>query len=63
MSRGVFFMTPQLKSRFIGKTGIIAQVLQTKIPLIKRGQIADPLERRLCFTGPPEVPTHYSYWP
>ena len=45
-------MTP---SQFIGKTGLIGQVLQAKIPLIKRGEITDPLERRLLFTGPPGV--------
>jgi DNA polymerase III delta prime subunit len=45
-------MTP---STFIGKTGLIGQVLHTKVPLIKRGELADPLERRLLFTGPPGV--------
>src|ERR1043166_2492642 len=45
-------MTP---SQFIGKTGLIGQVLQAKIPLIKRGEITDPLERRWVFTGPPGV--------
>jgi len=48
-------MTPSLQSRFIGKTGLIAQVLQAKIPLIKGGQLPDPLERRLCFVGPPGI--------
>lgn len=42
-------------SHFIGKTGLIGQVLQTKLPLIKRGEMPDPLERRLLFTGPPGV--------
>jgi DNA polymerase III delta prime subunit len=42
-------------SEFIGKTGLIGQVLQAKIPLIKRGEITDPLERRWVFTGPPGV--------
>jgi DNA polymerase III delta prime subunit len=39
----------------IGKTGLIGQVLTAKIPLIKAGQCADPLERRILFTGPPGV--------
>ncbi len=42
-------------SQLIGKTGLIGQVLQTKIPLIKRGELTDPLDRRLLFTGPPGV--------
>jgi len=42
-------------SQFIGKTGLIGQVLQAKVPLIKRGQITDPLEKRWVFTGPPGV--------
>ena len=43
-------MTPQ----FIGKTGLIGQVLRTKIPRLQSG-VADPLERRWLLTGPPGV--------
>ena len=42
-------------SEFIGKTGLIGQVVQAKIPLIKRGEITNPIERRILFTGPPGV--------
>jgi DNA polymerase III delta prime subunit len=41
-------------SDFIGKTGLIGQVLQTKVPRIKSGG-TDALERRLLFTGPAGV--------
>jgi DNA polymerase III delta prime subunit len=40
---------------FIGRTGLVGDVIFTKLPLIKSGQLTDPLERRLIFTGPPGV--------
>ena len=42
-------------SRLIGKTGLIGQVLQTKIPRLKSKATIDPIERRWLFTGPPGV--------
>lgn len=51
----VFAFMATTPSQLIGKTGLIGQVLQTKIPLIKRGELTDPLDRRLLFTGPPGV--------
>ena len=42
-------------SPYIGRTGIIDAVLRSKIPLITSGQLTDPIERRLLFTGPPGV--------
>src|ERR1041385_4151063 len=41
-----------ISSRFIGKTGLIGQVLQSKIPRIKSLSVIDPIERRWLFTGP-----------
>jgi DNA polymerase III delta prime subunit len=40
---------------FIGKTGLIGQVLQSKIPRLKGGSVMDPIERRWLFTGPAGV--------
>ena len=42
-------------SPYIGRTGIVDAVIRSKIPLIKSGQLSDPLERRFLFTGPPGV--------
>lgn len=42
-------------SQFIGKTGLIGQVLQTKIPRLKSRAVADPIERRWLFIGPPGI--------
>jgi MoxR-like ATPase len=42
-------------SAYIGRTGIVDAVIRSKIPLIKSGQLTDPLERRFLFTGPPGV--------
>lgn len=42
-------------SPYIGRTGIVDAVIRSKIPLIKSGQLSDPLERRFIFTGPPGV--------
>lgn len=41
--------------QFIGKTGLIGQVLQSKIPRIKSSSVIDPIERRWLFTGPAGV--------
>jgi DNA polymerase III delta prime subunit len=40
---------------FIGRTGLVGDVIYTKVPLIRSGQLTDPLERRLLFAGPPGV--------
>jgi DNA polymerase III delta prime subunit len=40
---------------YIGKTGLIGQVIAASIPALKAGQLTDPLDRRLLFTGPPGV--------
>jgi len=45
-------MTP---SQFIGKSGLIGQVLQSKISRLRTGAKTDPIERRWLFTGPPGV--------
>jgi MoxR-like ATPase len=42
-------------SPYIGRTGIVDAVIRSKIPLIKSGQLSDPLERRFLFAGPPGV--------
>ena len=42
-------------AEFIGKTGLIAQVLQSKIPRVKDSSVLDPIERRWLFTGPAGV--------
>ena len=42
-------------SNFIGKTGIIADVLALKIKRLLAGELASPLDRRWLFTGPPGV--------
>jgi replication-associated recombination protein RarA len=42
-------------SPYIGRTGIVDAVLRSKIPLITSGQLTDPIERRILFTGPPGV--------
>jgi DNA polymerase III delta prime subunit len=41
--------------QFIGKTGLIGQVLQSKIPRIKNCFVTNPIERRWLFTGPAGV--------
>src|SRR5947199_2994453 len=40
---------------FIGKTGLIGHVLQSKISRIKSSSVLDPIERRWLFTGPAGV--------
>jgi len=43
-----------MPSIYIGKTGIIHEVLRSKIPHLKNlAEPSDPLERRFLFTGPP----------
>jgi len=42
-------------NQFIGKTSLIGQVLQSKIPHLKGRMLTDPIERRWLLTGPPGV--------
>jgi len=40
---------------FVGKTGVIADILSLKLDRIKAGQLTNSLDRRFLFTGPPGV--------
>ncbi len=44
-----------MTTELIGKTGLIGRVLETKIPLLKSGEIIESIQRRWLFCGPPGV--------